>query len=945
MSRILAAWVALALVAGPPPAGGEAAIRARAAALHRLGAEADPDPIWAEAAGDEGRDVLLRAAARAWAGRPGLAALARHGLEAGLEAAAGVAAAAAPADSELDAALAGRLASAPIPPPELLTACWRRGVVPAEGAAADLRGAWIEAANRALARGMLPTRHLAAALAGLDDPTRLLLALAGRSLPAAEAAGLRAKAGTLPDPDTDLLLRLVLLDQGADPAPGEALDRIWGRIAGLDRPEAELGPVPRALLDGLRRHALELPASVPGPVPPPAGVARDFLLRDAPIGKVRSFLAAVARDPGRPPAERRLAVLRLARGLVGEALPILRPLLDSPQPDEVLEAVLSALEPVAGPELAAALAERSGGLPTGRSLRPALTLLLRHGPPERRRHLLPRVLDLPVPARFRTALAAWEAGADPGILAVYQAWTRTPDRDVQKLAVQLLAKALSEEEAAAFYRRRLKEERNPAVREQLVASIRWLRTDAALAVFLEWLDSPEGRNHPQAADWAFLVVPEEAARPMFRRWWQERDRLPAGLVDAAASALAPTDPEARAFLWSRLPALSVPAQVALIDRLRQGAGADDLRRWRDGFLDPTLPAPVRRAHVLALARESALGRPTMEEFLDLLVGRARLGSLPEGPWPDFVAALVAFDPPARRAGDLALLREAEAALADRAAPLRAARLRGQAQNPDPGEAEGLAEEVLALLEAEPIGAPIADPALAADPNRIRNRRPLLHLALLAAGRCGEPADRRLAELLTTAPAERAAGWPGESLRLLAAGHRQALPSAAEAAEAWLRALEPADSPYRPPDSPAPLPLRFQADREAVLRELQARLPRLGPDGDREFESGLKAARERWPEDRRVHDLAGWAALARGDLEAARRAFAASRLRSGPLPETQREPRLGLAVAEELAGRVGAVAAFLAEDPGAGPLLPHRLAVAANPALAPLLESAATAGEE
>ncbi len=912
----------------------EAQCRQLAWQLGRLRAEALPTTTpadlaaeaWQSAAPAE-RALLLQAASRAWRDRPELAELAALGIEAGM-AEAWSAAERAGDSPGLDQELRRRLAAQLQPDPRLIRASWLRGAWPAELQPEGAR-ALADAGRAALADGRLPRRSWAAAAELLEDPRPLLLALCGRSLPDAEIVSFRRLEASAWDATDRLLLELILLDHGAAADPGGVTGRLWQAYL-----EEGAGEADAALASGFLRHALGLPRSLRGDQPLlsyPPGRARDWLLAAAPLGLSQDLLFEAVLNARAPAALRRASAIRLLRADGLTMAPQLFPMLREPLPEELAEILLVGCGPMLGPELAELLEQRPQRF-RGAAAAPELELLLRHGDPARRVERTVACFQLPETVRYRVAKAGWEAGPAPGLERLYRSWTEAEDRDHQDLARRLLRFALPEDEVAACYRERLAEEDRPEVRERLLDAVRELRSDAALQLFVDWLDSPEGRAHPECAARAFLVVPEAAAEAMFRRWWQERDRLTPGMVDAAAAALAAQDPAAREHVYRRLPELPRGQQMALADHLRHGAGPADHQRWRDAVLDAGTSPTVRRAFANDLGKDLPNSAEVVDELFQLLAGQARMGRLPQAPWGDLVEAVLYYDAPEDRRERIALLRHAEADLGPAGLPLRISRLRGMARNGLPEEVSSLIDE---LLEGMPADAELPAPA-AARPHvqGLRQAEAALSTTLIALGGHGEAGDRALADALEAAGPE-CASWLPERLWLLREAEPDRLPLASAAAARLLDLLEAPSSALRSqPELGASLPPALWSERDPVFAALQDMLVAARTSDPSAL---LEVALQRWPEDRRCWNYDGWFALAAGEPARAAASFEQARVRSGSLPTTQREPRLGLAVLDQLRDPdSGALAAFFAADPGAGPLLAHRLGTAWRPELAALL---------
>lgn len=908
--------------------GSEAATRRiawRLAALDDLDA---PAREWEAAATPAARGLLLRGATRAWRGQPRLAALVELALEE-LPADALVAARAAGPSAVLDAELLRRAGAAAGSPFDLCAACWRRGLVPPEGSAGSVQAAFLRVAADGLRAGVLPERNFAAVLSALPEPGELLAALAGRRLPDAEVVALLrlpAEAWALPD---RLLRHLVLLDHRAEPAPADAVIAIASLLAAPDLPATARS----ALAAGLARHAVDLPASALAnltlaELPPDL---RDLVLEQAPLSSTEELLLAAARDDDLESGLRRRAILRLLRGDGERHAAALLPLVRRDLPDPVLAALLAGLLPHAPAEAAAAVQDRH--LPVGaESAAFALELRLRYGSEEERLALLPRVLDLPAVRRFRIARAAWLGQPSEAQLALFRAWTERSDPEIQSLARRLLAEVLAPAQVAEHYRLRLAAETRPEVREALVQALRELGDDASLPVYLDWLDSSEGRSHADAFRRAFLVAREPLALPMFRSWWQERPPLPEPLLDAAAAALRSEDAAARERLYQRLAGFAPALQSAMLELLQGDAAAADFARWRDGFLDLATPAALRAEFAVQLARSLPASASEVDELLRFLAGKARLGALPEGPWDRLVEAAVALSDGAACADRLARLRAIEADLGEQATGLRLARLRGQARRGDTGALSDQIAELLAFLDE----LPAADVAPAR--GELQLQHPEIHLLILGIASSAEAGDAGLLAALL-AQGEAVAEWAPAGISLLADSGAVALARCAAWAREVLLLLEPLGSAWRP-DSPADgLPPALWTDPAEVFAELQARLRADSASFD--TSQVLAAARARWPEDRRGFDYSGWFAVAAGDLEEAARWFELSLPRSGTLAETRREPLLGLAVVEQLrAPEQDALARHLAEHLDAAVLLGLRLPVGLRPELRSLLPAPA-----
>ena len=922
----------------PLPPQDEAALRQLAAALFQSDAPDEAARAWARVATLEDKQLLLLAGLRAWDQDPRLADLALLGLEAGLPAA--YASLRWVGDSAaVDEELRQRLARLSQHPEALLELCWRRGVAPAAEAPSELREAYRAAAHRLAAEGVLPRRDLRRGFTFLDRPSQLLLPIVGHRLPDREIAGLlRVDAGQWAA-DEQLLLDLVLLDHGAVASPAPSLLQLWERLRRLAGPAESWTPMDLALFRGLQRHAPALPPAFPGAEPwgaYPDGAIRQFLLREAPLGRTSELLLGALKDPRLAVADRKASAVRLLRGAGERMAPEVLPLLSGDLPDELAEFLIIGLQPFEDERLGEILARRATPF-GGAATRPALQHRLRSSERAERLRLLPQVLRLPAAERFGTARAAWDADPCDELLAAFQSWTRSPDPTVQRLARRLLQLAASEQEVADFYQDRLAAEPDPRLRDLLVQSVRELRGDAGLEVFLRWLDSPEGRAHPKCGERAFLVVPEAAAKPVFERWWQEQESLTPSQVDVAAAALATERRDAREYLYGRLPSFPANLQVVLLDRLVEGSGPGDYQRWQQGFLDRLADPAVRRAYAICLAKGLGASRPTVDELLGFFAGKARLGVLPEGPWQHLIEATIAYASPDHRSEVVALSRSAEAGLEREAVFVAVARLRGMVRDPLPEEAGPLTQELLDLL----LGAapPTAPGPAAPDPAGVRSRNPQLYFCGLALASHGEAVDGELAARLSAG--DRASEWAPERLWMLTdpvkVGGR--LPLTAAAAREWLDALVPPESGFhRARKRWQELPAWHWTDFSRVAAELQSRLLAAEP------ESGtsrlLETAQLRWPEDRRAYDYAGWFAVAEGRLDEAAVSFQLSRRRSGSNAMTQREPLLGLAVVEELLHPgSGAVQAFLEGDPGAAPLLPHRLAVGLRPELKALIPTA------
>ncbi len=913
----------------------EARIRTLAAEL--AASTEDAAGIWARTAGVGPRSELLRAAARAWRGDARLAELARMGLAEGFPDALAAAAAAA-ASRALDEEVASALAAAgQSPSGELLRLAWSRGVLPADGAPTGQQTAYRRAAAAALSEGILPQRRLAACATALTEPATLLLPLSGRLLPDGEVAAFLRLDRSAWNAGAAELVELLLLDHRAHPDPAQARGALWRRFRGPAQTGAA-AVLDAALAAGFRRHAIELEPGQLGAVDLVAeaeGRGGAWILDEAPARLASPLLAALAHDADAPSELRRRAALRLLR-CDGEAwaedfLGLLRPGV----PDDLAEALLVVLDAF----VPAALTEQVLAQPPfgGRAAAADLELRLRGGSPESRAVQLRRVLELPAPSRLRAARAAWEAGPSPELVQVFRSWSRHPAPEVQDLARRILSEALSEQEVADHYAALLDTAGSTAESEAALTALRALRTDAALQVYIRWLDSPEGRRHPESGARAAMVVPEAAARGLFLRWWGEPDGLRPDQLDAAAAALVATHRDARDRLYARLPQLPRAMQMPLLDRLREGALDEDHAFWRDAFLGRETNSHLRRGYAIGLAKSLPDTLGVVDECLALLAGRARMGAMPEGPWTEFAEAVLVYDSPEDRARHLVVLRAAEEDLSPAGRGLRIARLRGMVRGPLPEELSPLVAETVSMLAGLPEWTAPRPPLV---PQQVQQSLPELTFALMGVAAHGEAGDAALAEALSTATSGAGACWRPEALWLIAETSADRTPASGAAAREWLQRLEPAGSPYLEAAAVgAELAPWTWTDRSRLVPWLQEALA--GDRLPRGAEEALRRAQERWPEDRRVWDLGGWFAIARGDLDTAAECFERSRKRSGRTEQTQREPLLGLAVVAELRDPGSeALARRLEADPDGAILLPHRLPTGLSPELSTLLPAVA-----
>ena len=683
---------------------------------------------------------------------------------------------------------------------------------------------------------------------------------------------------------------------------------------------------------GLSRHAHLLPKNAFADFTPDGGTphAQSLILQQAPLSHTDQLLFQWLRDSQVSDQVRSAAAMRLVRG-AGESWtqPVFE-VLQNGVPEKVQVAIYGALRPWVGPQHTTWIAEALPKL-KHESAAFATEMVLRHGSHGQRIHFASKLPRLKLKSiRTAAAKAAWDVDPSQALEQSFWEWTLTRDPETQILAQVSLMHALGPAKAAAGYHQRLAEERDPIVQNLLLENLQRMGTDEALEVFLLWLSLPQSLEHPMSGDWALRLIAEPTTVPLFRGWWDNRSSLTQDQKDAAAGALAPDVPSARAHLMERVPSFPAGKQIAFIDRLRENATSQEAEQWADWVRDPSTPQAVIGSLCAAIsANESS----AMQAALGLLeeIQETSHTQLPSIPAAKIVQAFIATGSPLLREEALRVSLQIEERLTSRAQTLTAARLRGQVINPQETDLGTLLSQARLILT-------VPTPMIHGEPHasRMKQAHPLWAILLDVLSAHGSWADQAMASFLEH-PAQRDLLNP-ERLWMLVQGFGQKLPQAAARAKLHLRlGLSPASLLH--PSGRArttPIKPRYWTTPESILQHLRDQFLQ-APSGDEQSLGQIAACIQRWPSDRRFWNLQGWYSLAESDWQLAEASFESSMRRSGHLPSALQEPRFGLEVMRALQGG-DHWPTYLNENPDAVTNLPRFLSPLRDPRFQDLLEA-------
>ena len=723
------------------------------------------------------------------------------------------------------------------------------------------------------------------------------------------------------------LAALLLLDSGNTQA--QHAITVWETwvAAPLSSRQSQL------LEDGLYRHVFLLNPQSIVPALENASTsaltrAWNFLLK-APAALNHDLLLSAAFSPKQPEALRSKAILILLRGQGEQTAQELLPLLRSGISPTLLQSLLAGYRSwVNTPGLTLALQKL---LPSMRRPEAALAieLLLSANSGVHHAELLKNLAPFKANERKRIAQASWFSRQDSSLLPVYWSWTQQIASDWQTLARTVLREAIPEEEIANGYAERIANAPTLALRLALLKSLRMYRTDAALIVYADWLQSEEGRRHPQAAEMASALVPEEGAQGLFLSWWENQKNLTEAQLDWAAMALTPSHQEARVRLYQRWEDFTDQKRIPTLVRLGEKSTLADYKEWVQLLLDETASDVVRRMTVVQLTKALPASEIELLQIFPALLNRTKMSSLPNGPWTNLLTAIGQVGTPLLREKAQEFLEQL-GAKNDPRYELRAAWYRGRSASPDPDHFSTLLQELRTELEA------LYQPLLAdglPDTRAIKRARPLFFPVLQTFEAHGTPsADALFLEILPSSAiiGSRELLWItqktlGDSWPLSKAFLRE-----------FLEATEPRFSPLREnlaKESPLPFPLHTQA--ESFYQALEAEYNLGNPVRHSELQERARLAVKRWPMDRRAFLWSGWLHLAALDLPQATADFHAANKRSGFHPYTTLESRLGLSLIRQVeAPSSQALQDFLLKESQASALLKARLPDAFQPVFIP-----------
>lgn len=428
------------------------------------------------------------------------------------------------------------------------------------------------------------------------------------------------------------------------------------------------------------------------------------LLLGAPYPSARPFLLELLQNPELPAdlrgpiAERVIA----AEGRAGAELA-----LDQlgPETDEAFfRRVLIHVQDLVGPADHARLRDLAENGPSeGRNL--ALQLWARHETdPERRLVIFQHVVR--GPARYLgpglDALA--RRGPDAGIAASLSGCLDGMDRDLREMAVVMLPTFGDPEAVRADYEERLAQEPNAAASGPWACALAFTPSQDSRVVAARWLFE-RGWKAPLQARRVIAGLAGSDAMDPYLADFLHREEVPESLRHRLALVRVHESPEARSYLRAKLETESSVLLANVVETLSSAEDPQDAALLWDLARDPGFDATARAAAVRGLTHyEGAAGY--LREWLAEPPQDYELAEA----WVE--AALRVGAPDLRRA----VLEKVEDGWGppDHRLALRLAAWRAQAAEPRADEAEALAAQLVALLEADRDSAraartPIPDP--------------------------------------------------------------------------------------------------------------------------------------------------------------------------------------------------------------------------------------------
>ncbi|HJM40496.1 MAG TPA: hypothetical protein QGG59_10320 [Planctomycetota bacterium] len=721
------------------------------------------------------------------------------------------------------------------------------------------------------------------------------------------------------------LFQALLLDQGLVQENAKQWTASWWQFLA---PLSSLEAAHQTLWGALNRHAWALTSQALnlGQNRNISAEGKRFLIHKAPASIANPTLFHWARDTQLDSSFRAQCILKLLRSEGNLWGPKLLPLLKENHDAPILNALSLGMVPWVTQEVLDEFRERISYIPPQAAAYAAL-ILCRHGSHEERMRFLPRLPSLQSNAvAALVAEAAWEVDPSDDIFQIFKEYTKGSGPKAQNLARRILSTILSPKQIAELYRTRLEEEEFPHIRDHLLDNLVFLGTEDALEVFLGWLQQPDALAHPKLVEWAGLLIPEEQAKPLFQTWWKVKDSLPLSLQDITAAALLESDQSTRRHLYQRFSDLSPNFQVVVVTQLAKAPHSLDYETWAKWLRKPDSNRGLSRI----LAKSLAEALPQSQETCLLLLKDLENQRLPATASGFLVTQLLSHDSGVLREECLRITKALESQ--ETRTDLKQARLRGLSANPMVKDLSSLTEELIAQLQ-------IADPTPLPDSSSfsfglVRSTETTFLLLYEALRQHGTWADSALLPALQSLAGKK---WMHPDRLWLLANHPTALPQTSALA---LRFLSKTESPFSQRvanESPnlVPSPL-YWTNPSLVLDKIQNQL--LLPSGGIPLESLINRAIFRWKEDRRFYNYRGWALLANQKYPEAILAFEDAIQRSGLLRVALREPRIGIAVCQQLlAPDQNSLGEYLKEDPESAPLLAARLSVSRNPKLAPILE--------
>jgi hypothetical protein len=725
-----------------------------------------------------------------------------------------------------------------------------------------------------------------------------------------------------------LLLHLAQMNAGDHSAP--LLSQAWA-----DYVRNDLAPGLMQLLElNLRSHLYRLSepaldAGLRGASASNLARARDFLLQIRPTAAADFFLN-LARDTTQDAAVR----LRCAQAvfLCGSERQVqgLLPLLTAASPQTLLLGILVGLRNRPDPGAASYLTELLPKLRT-REAGVAVEVLILTSDHATRLQWLKKLAPLPPSASHRIAQAAYAIDPSPDLIALYWEIAAKPEAEALALATAGLREAISEKDLARGYADMLHRATEPEHREVYLNALLNLRTEAALEIILQWLQSPAGRLHPRSESIAAMMIEEEVAIPMFEVWWQSQTGLNPQQLDWAACALAPQNSAARLRLHQRFQQVDHRVQTMFLSRMLENAEPTDLELWLDLFHNPTTEPSLRKVCAHLLYRVQPEYPAILDGLLAELAATAQDANAPAPApaWQVLMRGLAGLYPLERRTE---LLQQIRAFQAPWKSELLLASYRGFRDHPLATQIPFLTLEALQILrnsDAEIFNAqsrPKRETVAAAHAD--------LEHVLLALEAYTPSAEldldfaSQLIELGTNAHPD--------GFGILALG-LASWPQSHAAAREILAATESLSSFRYPPDltsgvDASSLPLWTDASK--LFDEIRRRYDLGQLEG---LAQAASAASYRWPRDRRAHLWVGWIHLAMAQTTTASSAFQLALDCVGWLPYAQLEPNLGLAACDALSrSDFETLKSFLADTAQADKLLRGRTVNGLLPQLAELV---------